>query len=59
MAHQRFVDNIAKEYFKLYSTGGFSDAAKYADRVIGKDAELQARVRSAVEQMMKGGKTSA
>lgn len=56
MAHQKFVDKIATEYFKLYSTGGFKAAAEYADRIIGKDAELQVQVRNAVELMMKGGK---
>ena len=53
MVHQKIVDRIAAVYFDKYTRLGYNAATEYAERAIGLNAELEERVRAAVETKVK------
>ena len=48
----RFVRRIAKEYWRKYKADGPEEAGKYAARVIGRDLDLENRVRDIVKSLI-------
>lgn len=58
MTHKLFVKRIARRYLEVYKTLGFVEAGKYADRIVGEDAELQQAVKEEVALLMTGGTPS-
>lgn len=58
MTHPLFVKRIARRYLEVYKTLGFVEAGKYADRVVGEEADLQEAVKKEVARLMTGGTPS-
>jgi len=57
--HPKFVESIAKQYYKIYKTQGYDEAKEYTDRMIETE-ELREQVAKQVADLFapshKGGK---